>query len=147
MSGDPVPKGILDAWKDNIVDNRASLLISAWEQMFAQQEEFMELLRVHRGFPEWPVDMTSKAGQQACREAALGSIEEAFESLAHLKNWKKHRASEVKELDKAAFLEEAVDSLHYALEVFILAGISPSEVFHAFMDKGQINKKRIREGY
>ena len=116
-------------------------------QMYEQQGEFMELLREKRGFVEFPVDMHSKPGQQACREAGIGCIEEFFEALAHLKNWKKHRATEVKGLDREAFLEEMSDSMHYFLEVLLLAGVSADEFFEIFMRKGELNAKRINEGY
>lgn len=145
---------ILDGWVDNVVKSESSMLeispnpTGNLESMFAQQEEFMILLRTHRGgFPEFPVDITSKDGQQTCREASLGGIEEWFEALKHLKNWKKHRASEVKEIDKAEFLEEMCDAMHYYIEVLLLAGISPKELFEAYMAKGEIIKKRITDGY
>jgi hypothetical protein len=116
-------------------------------QMYEQQYQFMLLLKEKRGFVDFPVDMQSKLGQQACREAGIGCIEEFFESLANLKNWKKHRATEVKDLDRAAFLEEMSDSMHYFLEVLLLAGVSADEFFEIYMRKGETNIQRINEGY
>lgn len=113
--------------------------------MFEDQSEFMEVLKTHRGFPAFPVDITSKEGQQTCREASLGGIEEWFEALKHLRNWKKHRATEVKEIDKAEFLEEMCDAQHYFIEVLLLAGITPEEFLKAYLQKGAKNKKRILE--
>jgi hypothetical protein len=118
-----------------------------FEQMWEQQRQFMVLLKEKRGFVEFPVDMHSKEGQQACREAGLSGVEEWFEALKHLKNWKKHRATEVKELDKDAFLEEMSDSMHYFLEVLLLAGVDADEFFDIYMRKGELNAKRINEGY
>lgn len=117
-------------------------------ELFRDQQEFMDVLKEHRGLPAYPVDLTSKAGQQACREAALGGIEEWFEALKHLKNWKQHRATEVKELDRSEFVEEMCDALHYFIEVCVFAGVSPSELHDAYMKKGQVNKDRIlNKGY
>lgn len=116
-------------------------------QMYEQQRQFMELLKEKRSFVDFPVDMQSKSGQQACREAGIGCVEEFFEALAHLKNWKKHRATEVKGLDREAFLEEMSDSMHYFLEVLLLAGVSADEFFEIYTRKGEINAQRINTGY
>lgn len=116
-------------------------------KMYEQQWKFMELLKEKRDFVDFPVDMYSKEGQQACRDAGLSGVEEWFEALKHLKNWKKHRATEVKDLDKGAFIEEMSDAMHYFLEVLILAGVSPDDFFQIFMNKGDTNIKRINEGY
>lgn len=121
--------------------------IDRLSEMFRDQEEFMVLLKEHRGFPDFPVDITSKDGQQVLREASHGGIEEWHEALKHLKNWKKHRATEVKEIDRSEFLEEMCDALHYFIEVCVLAGVSSSELFEAYMAKGKTNKRRIQEGY
>lgn len=134
-------------WKDDVVEGQANPLSDRLASMFTQQADFMDLLHRYRDFPEWPVDLTSKQGQQACREAALGGIEEWFEALKHLKNWKKHRASEVREVDRAEFLEEMCDALHYFVEVALLADVTPEELFEAYWKKGETNKRRIAEGY
>lgn len=116
-------------------------------EMFEQQKQFMQLLQRMRDFVEFPVDMHSKAGQQACRDAGLSGVEEWFEALKHLRNWKKHRVTEVKDLDKGAFLEEMSDAMHYFLEVLILAGVTPEEFYEIYMRKGDTNFQRIKDGY
>jgi hypothetical protein len=116
-------------------------------EMFLQQEDFMRLLKEHRGFSGWPVDITTKIGQKECRDIGLNSIEEFFEALAHLKNWKKHRKSEIQEFDRPAFLEELSDMMHYFVELLLMLGVTPEEFYRAYMKKGEINEKRIKGNY
>jgi len=116
-------------------------------KMFEQQEEFMLLLKQHRNFPNWPIDIKSKAGQQLCREIVFSSVEEYFEALQHLKNWKSHRVTEVKKIQKDKFLEELCDMLHYFIELLIVVGIRPDELYDAYMKKGKINEERIKGNY
>lgn len=120
--------------------------------MFVMQEALMR--RYHeraksKGYymPDWPVDISSKRDQQACREAGLKSVEEFFESLQHLKNWKPHRNTEVKEFNRDAFLEEIADHFHYYLELLIFMGISPTEFVEAYTKKNTKNHQRLDDGY
>ena len=117
------------------------------EHMFQQQEEFMKLLQKTRKFPDWPIDISAKPGQQLCREIMLSSVEEYFEAMQHLKNWKKHRATEIKDIDRDEFLEELCDMMHYFVELLLVVGISVDDFFNAYIQKGNINKVRIQEGY
>ena len=107
----------------------------------------MLLLKQHRNFPNWPIDIKSKAGQQLCREIVFSSVEEYFEALQHLKNWKSHRVTEVKKIQKDKFLEELCDMLHYFIELLIVVGIRPDELYDAYMKKGKINEERIKGNY
>tara|TARA_Y100000310_G_C20655280_1_gene801662 strand:+ start:748 stop:1116 length:369 start_codon:yes stop_codon:yes gene_type:complete len=115
--------------------------------MFEQQQEFMKLLKEHRSFPEWPVDIKTKQGQQFCREIVFNSIEEYFEALQHLKNWKSHRVTEIKNIQRDKFIEELCDMLHYFVELAIVVGVSPNELYDAYIAKGKINESRIKNGY
>jgi len=115
--------------------------------MFKQQESFMKLLKEYRNFPDWPTDITTKKGQQFCREIVFNSIEEYFEALQHLKNWKTHRLTEVKNIQKDKFLEELCDMLHYFVELVIIVGITPDELYDAYIAKGKVNETRIKNGY
>ena len=45
-------------------------------------------------------DLANKASQQVCRDLALRGVEEMFEALQHLKNWKPHKLTEEKEFNK-----------------------------------------------
>lgn len=117
------------------------------EDMFVQQRNFMQLLREKRGLPDFPVDLTSKEGQQACREAGLSGIEEAFEAFSLLRNWKKHRATMVPEINREEFIEEMSDAFHYFIEVMVFADVSADEFYDIFTKKNNVNTQRINSGY
>ena len=85
--------------------------------MFELRKSFIERMQQERpGSYPIPVpleDLSSKASQQVCRDLALRGIEEMFEALQHLKNWKPHKLTEEKEFNKEEFLEEIVDAFNY----------------------------------
>ena len=67
------------------------------EQIFQMRSDFMSRLRdvMPHAQPEFPVEVSTKDGQQYCRDLALRGVEEMFEALQHLKNWKTHRLTEI----------------------------------------------------
>ena len=116
-------------------------------RMWEQQEAFMRLLQKERGFPDFPTDITSKKGQQFLDGISHHVMKELFEAGQHLKNSKSHRATEIKEIDRAAFREELVDALHLYIELCIAAGITKEELVDAYLVKGIVNEDRIKNGY
>jgi dimeric dUTPase (all-alpha-NTP-PPase superfamily) len=98
-------------------------------------------------YPETPVDLTSKKTQQMLRDLALRGVEEVFEAVQHLRNWKPHKQTEVGEFDRAAFKEEMVDSFNYFLSLLIIMGVTPDELFEAYADKDRVIHDRIRSNY
>ena len=74
-------------------------------EMFEMRKRFMESL--NDTFPgtyeKIPLDLFQKKHQQVCRDVALKGVEEMFEALGHLKNWKPHRSTEIKEIDRDEF--------------------------------------------
>ena len=85
------------------------------EEMFEKRASFMKLLsdNIENVYPQIPLDLSKKSHQQVCRDVALKGVEEMFEALQHLKNWKPHRVTEVKEFNRDEFLEEVVDAFIY----------------------------------
>ena len=75
------------------------------EEMFALREEFMCRIKGLKPdqYPQWPIDISDKTSQQHVRDMALRGVEEMFEALQHLKNWKPHRDTEVKEFNREEF--------------------------------------------
>lgn len=122
-------------------------LVGSLDAMWQDQERFMELLVEKRGFPRFPVDLTSKAGQKLIADASHHCADELHEARQHLKNSKSHRVTEIKEIDREAFIEELIDAQHLLFEVFIAAGISRKEMYEAYMKKGVTNYSRILSGY
>lgn len=116
-------------------------------EMWHQQYEFMKLLQEKRGFPQFPVDITTKEGQKFLKGITHECMGELFEANQELKNSKAHRATEITNLDRDAYLEELVDSLHFFFEIAIASGISVTELYAAYMKKGDVNTNRIKNGY
>jgi NTP pyrophosphatase (non-canonical NTP hydrolase) len=117
--------------------------------MFSLRESFMKVLRQKNSdiSPEWPVDLGTKDSQQHIRDMALRGVEEMFEALQHLKNWKPHRDTEVREFDREEFLEEIVDAFNYFLSVLVLVGVSSDELYDAYEKKDKIIRERVKSGY
>ena len=95
----------------------------------------------------WPLDLSKKQSQQHVRDMALRGVEEMFEALQHLKNWKPHRKTEVKEFDREEFLEEIVDAFNYFLSILILTGFDDKDLMNAYRKKDEIINERLRTGY
>jgi len=117
------------------------------KQMFEQQTSFMKLLKLKRGFPEFPLDLNLKENQVFCKHIVYEIMGELFEAVQELRNSKSHRVTDVKEFNRDKLVEEVVDSLHYFHELCILMDITPNELFHAYMKKGDVNVKRINNNY
>jgi hypothetical protein len=130
-------------------EEKKKLLSNRLESMFNLQEKLMQEYKRTKSddLPSWPVDLTDKYDQRFCRDITLRSVEEMFEALAHLKNWKKHRKTENKEFDRSEFLEELVESLHYTLELLILCGVTSDELYQAYCKKNRVNLDRLKNGY
>jgi hypothetical protein len=113
--------------------------------MFELRQEFMEQLRANdpKSYPPWPVDVAVRENQQALRETTLRGVEELFEALQHLKNWKTHRADTNENFDREAFLEEMVDAVNYFFAVLILLGIDEREFYDSYIRKHQIIMERL----
>ena len=119
------------------------------EQMFELRREFMEAMKAKgRGYQtDWPLNIGEKKSQQLLRELTLKGVEELFESLSELKNWKSHKLTENTEVDKEAFLEEIVDSFNYFFAVLVLVGVTPQEFFEAYTKKDRVIHERLNNGY
>jgi len=67
----------------------------------------------------------------------IALADEAFEML-HLLNWKPWKNE--KELDIDALKKEAIDALHFLLQIFILLGMNAEEITEAY-------KRKLKENY
>lgn len=120
------------------------------KEMFDLRLSFMKAMQetIPGSYPPFPVDISEKSSQQVCRDLALKGVEEMFEALQHLKNWKPHRQTEVKEdLDREEFLEEVVDALNYFFAMLIVTGFNEKELFDAYIKKDGKIRDRLKEGY
>ena len=117
------------------------------KKMFEQQEKFISLLVEKRDHPQFPVDMSSKDGQRFVRALIHECVAELFEAAVELRNSKRHRATEIDEFNKEAFLEELVDAMHYLVGIVICSGFTAEQFQEMYLKKGKINIDRINGGY
>jgi len=119
--------------------------------MFKKRLEFINEMKetITGSYPDFPLDMSQKASQQVCRDLALKGVEEMFEALQHLKNWKPHRQTDLSTemIDKDEFLEEIVDAFNYFFAMLIVTGFNEDDLFDAFLMKDDIIRRRLKDGY
>lgn len=144
MTEVPQPPVLLTEDDIEILDDTDTSL----EGIFNLQTQLMQhFADVGMDMPKWPVDVTSKAGQRACRDTGLKAVEEVFELLRTFRNWKPHRQTADPDFDRDKFLEEFVDVLHYLFELCIFVGVGPVELAQAYERKNEVVHRRIEEGY
>ena len=113
------------------------------------REQFMIALKDKRPttYPDWPLKLTNKRDQQVCRDMALRGVEEMFEALQHLKNWKTHKKKGDSTFDREEFLEEMVDAFNYFFAMLVMLGVTPDEFFDAYVSKNEKIHKRLKGNY
>ncbi len=119
------------------------------DDIFSLRESFMNELKSVKPeeYPSWPVDISKKESQQHLRDMALRGVEEMFEALQHLKNWKPHRDSDLPDFNKDEFLEEVVDAFNYFISVLILTGIDSKDFYDSYLKKDMIIRNRLKNKY
>ena len=119
-------------------------------EIFELRKSFMTSLEEVKpgSYPPWPLDISSKKSQQVLRDTALKGIEEMFEALQHLKNWKTHRQTDLGDcFNREDFLEEMVDAFNYFFALMINLEVSDDEFYEAFLKKHDIIIDRLKTGY
>ena len=117
-----------------------------FEDIFERQTKFMEELRDNDKLTEWPVDLTTKPGQRLIKETVFNLIEELAEASFTLKN-RTHRVTDVRMLDIGHYKEELGDAMAYLIEVCILSGFTPEEMYEEYKRKNKIVSERLKSGY
>jgi len=118
------------------------------ELMFHLREDFMRAINDRfECYPSWPIDIANKKNQQILRELALKGVEEMFESLQHLKNWKSHKVTEDVEFNRSEFLEEVVDAFNYFFSMLVLVGVNAEELAEMYQKKDKIIHARLKSNY
>ena len=95
--------------------------------------------------PYVPVDLHSHLGQHRLKDFAWRITEELGEAMNCLKNkpWK----STPMQTDVQHYKEEIADAFHFFVELCILSGISPQDLFEIYMKKNVVNSFRQGSGY
>lgn len=119
------------------------------ESLFSLRREFMNHLEAAKpgSYPGGKLDISKKESQQLIRDLALKGVEEMFEALQHLKNWKPHRNTDMPDFDHDEFLEEVVDAFNYFLSMLILVGVDSKDLYSAYCLKDKKLHRRLDEGY
>ena len=118
-----------------------------FRRMWSDQRAFMGLLVSTGRFPEFPVDITSKTGQQDIVNVFHHCSDELHEAKFELKNAKRHRKTEIDEFDREHFIEELVDAQKLLLELLIMSGVSMEEFVDTYFKKSEVNETRVRNNY
>lgn len=120
------------------------------QDIFIKREKFMREIQTkfEDSYPEnWPLDLSKKENQKTLRDTTFKGIEEMYEALFHLKNWKPHRNTEIPEVNREEFLEEIVDAFNYFFSLMILTGVDHDEFYNMFLKKDKIINDRLNNGY
>ena len=120
------------------------------KDMFDRRLSFIKMMKEMKPgiYPDLPIDIKEKSSQQLCRDLALKGVEEMFEALQHLKNWKPHRETEItEEFNREEFLEEIVDALNYFFAMLIVTGFDEQDLYKAYLKKDEIIRSRLKNGY
>ena len=121
------------------------------KEMFDLRKSFIQRMQKERPgsypIPVPLINLSEKKSQQVCRDLALRGVEEMFEALQHLKNWKPHKLTEEKEFNKEEFLEEIVDAFNYFMALLIVVDVDQEKLFEAYLKKDKKIRKRLNEGY
>jgi hypothetical protein len=120
------------------------------QDIFIKREKFMREIQAkfEDSYPEnWPLDLSKKETQKTLRDTTFKGIEEMYEALFHLKNWKPHRNTEIPEVNREEFLEEIVDAFNYFFSLMILTGVDHDEFYNMFLKKDKIINDRLNNGY
>jgi NTP pyrophosphatase (non-canonical NTP hydrolase) len=120
--------------------------IDSLTDIFSRQMEFMDMLVMADKLPEYPIDITTKYGQRQIKEIVWNMVEEMAEASFILKN-RAHRFTDHTDVDFEHFKEELGDALAYFVEICVMSGITPEELYAEYCRKNAFVKKRARDGY
>lgn len=140
----------------NISDVASRLMAGTKEgdmlaDIFARQLELMEKyhpIEKANGLivcEDVPVNLHDPRGQHRLKDFAWRVTEELGEAMNCLKNkpWKQTHM----ETDELHYKEELADAFHFFIELCILSGIGPEELYDLYFRKSEVNKFRQRSGY
>ena len=134
-----------------VEDGDTLLRKDRWLAVFERQAELMHTYHVIEDRNnllqtyDVPVDLHDKMGQARLKDFAWRITEELGEAMNCLKNkpWKQTQMS----TDVEHYQEEVADALHFFIELCILSGLGPDELFDMYMAKSKVNEFRQESQY
>lgn len=106
--------------------------------MFGMQRE-LQFIKGH-DFPT----MTPPEQMAFIEECGLGAITELGEALAET-GWKPWASSN--HINRPAYLRELVDTWHMLMNLMLVAGLGPDDLYADYIEKNKVNRRRFTEGY
>ena len=116
------------------------------KSLFALQRKLMARYVNMRYLPSMEVDLSTKEGVAVIRDVSLRLEEELHEFLRELKN-RPYRKKVVNNFDMENLKKEYADIFHFVLELGILCGFHPDDVFSKFVEVNRQNHIRLDDGY
>ncbi len=138
--GSVVDAVVAKLFKSKTTNNERIIKVNFLRIMFALQKDFQKKNK-------W-IDFKNKSvryKEERTQMMLFAVIEEAVELKRelNLKEWKKTRHSV--STDKVK--EELIDMLHFIINIALIWGLEPEDLFDEFIDKQMINRVRQEIGY
>jgi len=111
------------------------------EDIFKKQKELDDLVKETKKIQQLDYSFDKN---EWIDKMSTAMIAEAVE-LKEESNWKWWKKP--KEIDREAVKNELVDILHFWVSLCLKLGISPKEVYEAYLEKNEENRKRQKTGY
>lgn len=108
--------------------------------MFDMQRELQ--LKYNNGKPM--DQFTDDERMPEIRNNTLSCVAELFEALAET-GWKPWASSN--HTNRDAFYREMVDAWHFFMNLMLHTGMTPDDLYAGYIDKNQVNHRRITDGY
>jgi hypothetical protein len=130
-------------WASQQPDSVPDILCTMFSQQRKHMQSYSEL--GHTIEPHLEGLLDNRTTQAAIREFAGYTVEELYEAINNLKNKPWKRSDTPTDVEK--FKEELADAWHFFIELHIVAGLDPEEIFRMYFRKTFINVHRQQTGY
>jgi dimeric dUTPase (all-alpha-NTP-PPase superfamily) len=118
----------------------SELITDRLSRMFQMQTDLQQVMPPVREFPSPdPNELMSQI-----RGSALALIAELVEMLDET-GWKPWAASN--HINRDAYRGEIIDMWHFFMNLCILGGVSPSDLYDGYIRKHNVNRERQENGY
>ena len=115
--------------------------MSEFEELFTIQKELQIFLKSGVYDPNLQIEEKEKI----TKDTITHLFGEVFEVLNTI-NWKMHKKTR-KEINKKDILEETIDVFKFLMNIWIIWGFEPEDIYKAFREKTDINYERARAKY